>query len=647
MFIALTASADTYITDKIISNTYRAKASNVGRAGTLDLFKLYDESRYEDKSGNVLTSSIHEKTRILLNFDLEHISGLTSSICDINSDSFKAKLQLFDIASGLPVPNDFKVIVNPLSKSFDEGRGRDVSRFSDVDSCNYITSSFSNGSNILWESEGCNAGGGLAYVKAVATLTVTDGTISGTIVLSDGESTVTFSSAGGATTPAKTDATNYTYGIQGVDGVNTAASRIFAAIALAKTNGDLKITAVDPGGSSAVISLKQDAIGPAGNTAITGTAIDANDLTIVGFKDGYDPSSLDYFTSGTLDGLSYDFGAAQLFSEGNEDLDIDITTAVSASLAGIIPMRGFRIAFSGTMDSDEKTRFAKRLLSRHSKNRLKTPRILVTFDTHIDDYHPKMRLNKEVKLFLTNKVNGKLENVRSGSEPGTPAGTIHPLTGTNCMKVTLTSGSVVKTFDVSQYLQGTDRGQKTGTYFANVKLSRFDADLFEASNKKSKMTFSEVWSSNDLTVPYYSGTLEVTTNHADGDTPVPDDILVTPIGNKDTYSCSEDVVIRFFLEDISLSYSEQPFKIPISKKSVIVDDVFYRIKDKQTSQVIVPFDTTGNSTKLSTDGNGMYMSFKCTGLPIGRPLEVELLFQLEGSSKIIELPDLNFRVIKK
>ena len=43
----LTASKDTYITNKIINNSFRATDSNAGSAGTLDLFKLYNENHRE------------------------------------------------------------------------------------------------------------------------------------------------------------------------------------------------------------------------------------------------------------------------------------------------------------------------------------------------------------------------------------------------------------------------------------------------------------------------------------------------------------------------------------------------------------------------------------------------------------------------
>ena len=73
MYRILSASKDTYITNKIINNTFRATDSNVGQAGTLDLFKLYNE--------NTLTGSSEqtELTRLLLQFDLGKVSQMQGS----------------------------------------------------------------------------------------------------------------------------------------------------------------------------------------------------------------------------------------------------------------------------------------------------------------------------------------------------------------------------------------------------------------------------------------------------------------------------------------------------------------------------------------------------------------------------------------
>ena len=48
MYRRLKATKDTYITNKIIRNSFRATDANVGEGATLDLFKLYNENKIEE-----------------------------------------------------------------------------------------------------------------------------------------------------------------------------------------------------------------------------------------------------------------------------------------------------------------------------------------------------------------------------------------------------------------------------------------------------------------------------------------------------------------------------------------------------------------------------------------------------------------------
>ena len=98
MKIFCTASSDSYITDKIIDGTFRAEDANVGRAGTLDLFKLWDETKLNN------TGSLNELSRLLVKFDYQKIHDLTSSKLDLNSSNFSAKMKLFDMRTGAAVP---------------------------------------------------------------------------------------------------------------------------------------------------------------------------------------------------------------------------------------------------------------------------------------------------------------------------------------------------------------------------------------------------------------------------------------------------------------------------------------------------------------------------------------------------------------
>ena len=112
MYLILSSSKDAYITNKIIQGSFRATDSNTGRAGTLDLFKLYDESTIAGESDPI------ELSRALIKFDLSKLRTLTGSILDINDPSFKCLLSLKSVNGTQTVPRNFSLIAYPLSQSF-------------------------------------------------------------------------------------------------------------------------------------------------------------------------------------------------------------------------------------------------------------------------------------------------------------------------------------------------------------------------------------------------------------------------------------------------------------------------------------------------------------------------------------------------
>ena len=56
MIIFVTASADTYITNRK-TQYVDAKTSNVGRAATLDFFKLYNENKLINSQGQIILTN--------------------------------------------------------------------------------------------------------------------------------------------------------------------------------------------------------------------------------------------------------------------------------------------------------------------------------------------------------------------------------------------------------------------------------------------------------------------------------------------------------------------------------------------------------------------------------------------------------------
>lgn len=146
MIKILRSVSDTYITNRVIKGESK-KFSNLGQAGSIDLFKIKT------------TSPVVEYSRGLIKFDIAEVNRLIDDKkIDINHGSFWAKLSLKDAYGGQTTPKMFQIDVNRLSKQFDEGIGKDVVLYSDTDTSNFVSSSFNflNSTTETWGEEGCS-----------------------------------------------------------------------------------------------------------------------------------------------------------------------------------------------------------------------------------------------------------------------------------------------------------------------------------------------------------------------------------------------------------------------------------------------------------------------------------------------------------
>ena len=512
MYRILTASKDNYITNKIIKSTFRAEDANVGKASTLDLFKLYGETFL---SG---TENATEISRILVKFNLDPIRKMTGSFLDIDSDSFKVNLKLSDVYGGQTTPSNFKIIVFPLSKSFDEGIGRDVINFSHIDSSNFVTASVSNGSVDPWFNLGAN---------------------------------------------------------------------------------------------------KQGFLG-------------SDDIDII--------------SSGTLSGSSdtenINLFVEQTFSSGEEDLVIDITRIISGTLAGLIPDCGFRVSYSGTMETDKKTLFVKRFSSLQSDNYTKKPSLVVKYNDTIQDFHGSFFFETTSSLFLNNSLNGSFRNLISGA-----AGS--QVKGTDCIYLRLLSGSAskgtffTKTMTGSQHKSG--KNFVSGVYSASFAISEFEnSNLFHHVKKANSASFTTVWFPQDESFGFYTGSLTINRSARSAFTNESSRILVKITNLKSVYSKNAKSRFRVFAEDI-----DRPVvfsRLPLERKSEIFTKMYYRVRDVLSNDILIPFEKESNATLCSTDSEGMYFDLYMDSLSPGRVYTVDFEITENGVTQMFEGDSAKFRV---
>lgn len=502
MIRILSCSADTYITNKVINNSFRATDSNTGNAGTVDIFSLFNESTLPGSA----SSNIYEISRALIKFDLTPLRKLTGSILDITNPTFKCTLQMKDIYGGQPTPTNFKLILFPLSQTFDEGIGRDLYSFSDIDTSNFITASTLNGTS-LWYVTGADAQGFLGS------------------------------------------------------------------------------------------------------------------------------SNIDIIGSGTLNGSTVLLWTEQSFPQGNEDLSMDITQIVSATLSGLIPDCGFRLGFSGSQESDGRTKFVKRFASRHSTNTRITPRIYAQFDDSLLDDHDNFYFDASGSLFLSNAYRGINSNIVSGSA-------LAAVTGLNSVILTLTSGSYSKIITGSQHKIGA--AFVTGVYSASFAIpSNATASIVKEIVSAGSATFTEVWGSLDGTVGYHTGTLVVYGADKSTFSSFRSAVSISLLGMRNSYKAAEKIRFRVYAVDDSNLRISRKF---LDRDSLIFRDSYYQVRDAYSGDVVIPFDTTTYSTRMSTDSSGMYFDLYMDCLPAGRAYQFDIFVNDRGISNIYKMTGNIFRV---
>jgi len=512
MIIICTGTADTYITDKIIDGNFRAKDANVGQASTLDLFKLYNETKL---SG---TGSQLEVSRALMKFDLNPVWNLTGSILDIRSSKFNAKLVMKDVMTGHAIPRNFTLSVFPLSQSFDEGEGMDTGKFSDVHVANFLTASYTSQNNV-WFLSGANRGGLL------------------------------------------------------------------------------------------------------------------------------DSVDIDYISSGNLlDGSGVvSFEKNQTFTKGPEDLSIDITPLISATIAGQIHNHGFRLSYTSSEEEDAKTRFVKRFASRHVANPFLRPRIEVRFDDTIQDNHQDFYFDTSGTLFLNSFVRSSAANLVSGSS-------LTDVAGSNCFVLHLNKGLYNLYVTGSQHTAGSADAAQAGVYSASFAIASNESTKYNKRDsiakllrEKGEVEFTTYWNSVDGTVTYHTGSVTIKQPVRKGGQFISREPQIVIDGASTEYHKKDTVRFRLWGNDL-LAEDNAPVRGPYDTPPVIFEKVYYQVVDRVTEKIILAYDDANDSTRVSTDSDGMFFDFKMQSLYEGRSYAFDFYIVDRGSSYLIKNRDTVFVV---
>lgn len=332
-------------------------------------------------------------------------------------------------------------------------------------------------------------------------------------------------------------------------------------------------------------------------------------------------SSCDYIT-GTS---TVNFVSRQHFVTGEEDMSIDVTSIVSATLSREIRDCGFRVSFAAEQEDDNYTYFVKRFASRQAYDVSKRPRLVFGFNDSITDDSQNFVFDETCKLNAYAYSKGQLGNIKSGS---------FDVTGSNCMLLKLVtkassgSGDFQQTFSASQYSQGVNF--LTGVYTSDFVVSSIDPYISARVSASGSIDFTPVWASLDGTLAYFTGskiTLRLPQRSSKNSSSK--DLVVTVTNVNDVYSSTTETIMRVNVFDQTSPYLFVT-KIPIEAGSSIFQRVYYRVRDVVSGDCPIPFEYDKGSTQVSNDSSGMYFNIDMSTLTPDRTYTIDILIDANG-----------------
>jgi hypothetical protein len=159
-----TASADTTIVSAYKADLRtRGTGSNMGQADVMEIFSVYGRQQVSSSA----TTASQELSRLLVQFPVNTISKERTSGKIPVSGSVSFYLKLHNAKTSKTVPRDFKLVVLPVSQSWQEGDGLDLENYKDVTQnkvgANWINAGSMSSGVSKWKTVGGGASVGGSY----------------------------------------------------------------------------------------------------------------------------------------------------------------------------------------------------------------------------------------------------------------------------------------------------------------------------------------------------------------------------------------------------------------------------------------------------------------------------------------------------
>ena len=320
------------------------------------------------------------------------------------------------------------------------------------------------------------------------------------------------------------------------------------------------------------------------------------------------------WTSQGGDYLTSSYLVSQSFSQGFEDLEIDISSLVERWISNNIARNGLAVFLTSSQESGSTSNYTKKFFSRTSEHFFKRPIIEARWDSSVRDHRGKFYVSSSLlssgdntyTVYLYNYVTGTLKNI-----PTIGTGNIYlqvytSASGPNGGALVSTTPSVV-----------TGGYHTTGTYSASFSIN------------STGSVYYDIWYSGAST--YHTGVITASA-FGGNDNIFESKKYISSLTNlKSVYNTNEKHKIRLF--NRLKNWNPNIYTVASNVvKSNIVDNAYFKVLRIPDNNIIIDYGTGSlNHTRLSYDSLGNYFDFDFSILEPNYSYGFKFVFNINGN----------------
>jgi len=328
------------------------------------------------------------------------------------------------------------------------------------------------------------------------------------------------------------------------------------------------------------------------------------------------------FLTGSGDSLMF---ASKAFSEGTEDLSVDVTTIVEEWIIGTTGSYGFGVFLTSSQETATESYYTKKFFARGSEYFHRRPVLEARWNDVVADDSSNFYLSSSRApaadnlntIYMYNYVRGQLVNI--------------PGIGTGAIRVSLYSGSTGPTGNALNLPVGGDVASEgdTSAVGGYVSTGIYSASL--AYSSSSITSVYPVWHNGSGT-EYFSGSAITVKSQEDASIYPIKDWVINITNLKTTYSTDE--VARFRLYVRPKNWNPNLYTVAQTQiETTPIDKAYYKLNRVVDNFEVISYGTgSGNEayTQLSYDASGNYFDLDMSMLQSGYNYQLTFLFNLVG-----------------